>query len=84
VNFPRHNITMYLIHNEHKSYCEPLDKYSESWQFTWVNEEQKKLALEKDDVWTIQWYPDTPVGFYALAAHSLEILLKAACNESFR
>ena len=42
----------------------------------WVSDEEKRRAIEKNSMWEIHWYPDTPIGFYRLAASSLEALLK--------
>lgn len=43
----------------------------------WVSDWEKKLAAEKNSVWIVQWYPNTPIGFNALAASSLEAVLLA-------
>ena len=44
----------------------------------WVSEAEKQKAIDTDSVWTLQWYPDTPVGFYAVAASSLKAIVCAA------
>ena len=44
----------------------------------WVSIAEKQNAIEKDSVWTLQWYPDTPIGFYELAASSLDAVIRAA------
>lgn len=41
----------------------------------WVSEEEKTKAIETNRMWTLQWYPDTPVGFYSVSASSLAVLL---------
>lgn len=41
----------------------------------WASDEQKALAIAKNDVWALQWYPTSPVGFYFCAAHDLDVLL---------
>lgn len=43
----------------------------------WVNDEEEQRAKETNSIWTIQWYPDTPVGFCCYAASSLGALLAA-------
>lgn len=46
----------------------------------WVSEVEKKLASEMNKVWVIQWYPNTPVGFHAIAASTLEACIAAIGN----
>ena len=43
----------------------------------WVSPEEREKALRDNTVWSIQWYPDTPVGFCQLYASSLETLIAA-------
>lgn len=41
----------------------------------WVSDADKERALRENSVWTIQFYPRTPVGFYAFHAATLEGLM---------
>ena len=43
----------------------------------WWSEQDRYKALSKNSVWTIQWYPDTPVGFYVVRASSFEGAIRA-------
>lgn len=43
----------------------------------WVSEEERLKAIRENSVWTCQWYPNTPVGFYCLGASSLPALIAA-------
>jgi hypothetical protein len=43
----------------------------------WVSTDERRRAFETNSVWEIQWYPETPVGFYVLKASSLNALLAA-------
>ena len=45
--------------------------------FDWISPEERLKAIETDSVWTCQWYPQTPVGFNALAASTFEALMEA-------
>jgi hypothetical protein len=47
----------------------------------WVSDDEKRKAVETDSVWTLQWYPETPIGFYCLAASSLDAVVRAALGE---
>lgn len=41
----------------------------------WVSEEERQKALNENSVWTLQWYPETPVGFNCIGASSLAALI---------
>jgi hypothetical protein len=41
----------------------------------WVSPEERVRAIENNSMWTLQWYPQTPVGFHKSAASSLGALL---------
>jgi hypothetical protein len=81
--FPEHKASLHLTHNQHKAYYETLESYLESFgeddhKHNWVSEEHKVKALDTQELWELQWYPDTPIGSYVLWAADLEIILKAA------
>lgn len=42
----------------------------------WVSPEERALGVKLNSVWTLHWYPDTPVGFYRLRASSLAALFE--------
>ncbi len=46
--------------------------------FDWENKEAEARAIAADEIWTLQWYPNTPVGFNSIAAPTLEELLAFA------
>ncbi len=83
--FPRHECGLFLTHNEHRDYYETLEQWldgsgSHIDEHTWVSDEQRRRALATNNIWVLQWYPDTPVGFCILAACDLDVLL-AKANE---
>lgn len=51
-------------------------------QFDWVSEEERQRAIAANSMWGIQWYPDTPVGFCAVAASSLAALIEYIIKEN--
>ena len=80
VKFPEHKASLSLEHNDHKSSYETVEEYV-AWlnaEDSFVNEEQKQKAYKTQDLWVLQWYPDTPVGFCLLMAADLDVLLEAA------
>lgn len=40
----------------------------------WASEEERLKALRENSVWTLQWYPNTPIGFNRIGASSLPAL----------
>lgn len=44
----------------------------------WVSPEERDFAIANESVWTLQWYPKTPVGFCILSAGRLGALMDAA------
>ena len=85
MKFPKHDASLHLQHNDHKSSYETVGEYLEQGHLTdfyeFKNDEQKKRAIETNELWTLQWYPNTPVGFNAVAAPTLEELLDFANEE---
>ena len=81
INWPKHEASLTLTHNEHKSYYRTVAESiaDEDYGYSdWVSDEQKHKAIATNDCWTLRWYPDTPVGFCILSAADLDALLEAA------
>lgn len=79
--FPPHKCGLYLTHNQHKDYHEPLERYLVDQGFdedSWATEYSKAAALAADELWDLQWYPNTPIGFYRIIGATLEEVLTAA------
>jgi len=76
MKFPEHKAGLHLMHNDHKSVYEPAEQWiADNEWCNWQSDEAKQRAIATDSIWTLQWYPETPVGFIALAAPTLEELL---------
>ena len=80
MKFPAHKAGLTLSHNDHKGSYYTIKEAIEHENFgmrdfDWVSEEQKQKAIDTDECWTLQWYPDTPVGFFVKSAADLEALL---------
>ena len=82
MNFPKHKCGLFLTHNEHKDYYQKAEDWIKEVDYDWADEESKMRAINTDEVWTLHWYPDTPIGFYSIAAPTLEELLEQANNVS--
>ena len=44
----------------------------------WVSPDEREKAIATNSVWTIQWYPDTPIGFNCVAASTFEAAARYA------
>tara|TARA_R110001583_G_scaffold34551_2_gene115900 strand:+ start:4189 stop:4455 length:267 start_codon:yes stop_codon:yes gene_type:complete len=81
--FPAHKAGLSLEHNQHKTlYEKPEDWIADNEWCDWESEEAKQQAIDTGEIWTLQWYPETPVGFCAVAAPTLEELLRLASDDS--
>lgn len=80
MKLPKHDCSLELSHNEHKNYYETAQDWLDNnpGHYAWESEEDKQKAIGEDSIWTLQWYPQTPIGFYAIASSNLESLLKRA------
>jgi len=83
---PTHKCELTLTHNTHTSSYQTVAEWEVDYQqhfghlVQWVSEEQRAKAIATNEVWSIQWYPETPIGSYTLYACDLDVLLKAACE----
>lgn len=77
---PPHKCGLYLDHNAHLDVYETVQNYYESGDF--VSSDEWDKAVKNNNVWSLQWYPDTPVGCYRICASSLETLIAEASKES--
>lgn len=79
LKFPQHKASLSLVHNDHRNLYMRLDEWiAENDWCDWADEESKQRAIGMDECWTLQWYPETPVGFCAVAAPTLEECLALA------
>mgnify|MGYP001611763222 CR=1 FL=1 len=80
MKFPEHKAGLYLNHNEHLTSYSTVegfirDEYYDAKDF--ISQDQMKKAIETNQCWCLQWYPDTPVGLCRLLAADLDQLLDA-------
>lgn len=86
MKFPEHKGALELEHNQHKNGYQTVAKwwaYLESWEGgiaipEWESQESKRRSMETNEIWTLHWYPETPIGFNYVAAPTLEELLNFA------
>ena len=78
MKLPDHKCALFLTHNEHRSYYEPAEKFIEEQTLCFKDDDAKARAIATDEIWVLQWYPDTPIGSYTVAAPTLEEVLALA------
>lgn len=65
----------HLSYNEHKEiYESPVKYYKETLGYD--DEDLENVDLTKEDIYKLQWYKNTPVGFISFFANSIEDLEK--------
>lgn len=74
MRLPKHKCALIITHNEH------LNEYRsiEEWGGAWISEEEKARAIATGEAWSIQWYPETPIGFCRVDGASLEAVIAEA------
>lgn len=82
IKWPRHLAGMTIAHNEHKTSYMPVEQWADVNSLSWVNMEERAKAIAEDSIWTIHWYPDTPIGFYSVSASTFEAVLSFAISET--
>lgn len=80
---PYHKCALYLSHNEHLGDYYTAAEWIADWEGrecppNWRDESQKARAIETNEVWTLHWYPDTPIGSWHICAPTLPELLEYA------
>lgn len=76
---PAHKASLSLTHNAHRNCYETLAAHLEHADDApeyWVSPEQRELALQRDEIWELRWYPDTPVVFCTMRAADLGALME--------
>lgn len=80
---PKHKCSLELTHNSHKDVYQTAEEWIKEHNMRgdplgWESEKHKQRAIDTNEIWTLQWYPETRIGFYRVSAPTLEELLKFA------
>lgn len=78
IKFPPHKGGLYIEHNPHLGSYMTIEKYFEDGWPNFKSESVKQKCLEQGSIWVVQWYPDTPIGSYQVAAPTFEEALQFA------
>jgi hypothetical protein len=79
--FPAHKCGLHLTHNDYKDNYETINQvFAEDSQgyYSDMTPEDKAECIRTDSLWTLHWYPDTPVGFFVVHGPTLERVLELA------
>ena len=71
-----------LMHNQHHVYYESVDDYIRDSLScaSFKDDDSKQRCINTDEVWELQWYPNSSIGFCSIAAPTLFELLQFAIN----
>jgi hypothetical protein len=78
---PRHIAGLYIEHNRHRGYYETTAAAVERGTYDpqdFRDRDAIAACIAADSVWSVQWYPDTPVGSYTVCAATLADALTLA------
>ena len=72
---PRHKCSLTIEHNQHLDYYQGITEY-----LTEARAEPEEIAdcVAAGEVWTVHWYPDTPIGSYIVHAGTLAGAIRRA------
>lgn len=74
--------SLHVSFNSHaSSYLSPEDAADEDLFYpgeSWVSPDEKAKAIASNSFWSVQWYPDTPIGSYQVVASSLQAAIEGA------
>lgn len=76
MKFPEHKCGFYLSHNAHRDVYSTVEDYYDNYDF--ISSEDRQKCIDTDDCWELQWYPDTPIGFFRVMGSSLELVMAEA------
>ena len=74
MKFPKHDASLRLDHNEHKSHYDEITQFivDRDLMDDFESPADMQQAIDEDSIWVLQWYPKTPIGFCRIAAARLE------------
>lgn len=83
---PPHRCELSLRHNAHLSSYETVAETFENQPEYYSDDSfppgEKQRCIDANEMWTLHWYPDTPVGFHVIHAATLEALNQAVATRS--
>ena len=81
---PPHEGAAHISHNSHRSIYQTVEQYEADGHINfedWVSPESREYAVAHNELWELQWYPDTPIGFCTFIAGRWEDILQRLVQE---
>jgi len=84
---PPHKAGLSIHHNEHLTYYETAKAYTDDIArniggMDWASDEERAQAYEKNELWEVHWYPNTPVGSCSVYGATLEGVLRRVMEDA--
>jgi len=76
INKPNFTQIALTWNEDHSPMYEVADGYYEFDSSVWVSQDEYLKAMLENSVWTLHWYPDTPIGSCKIMASSLEAIFE--------
>lgn len=78
--WPRHACGLSLEHNPNRDYYEKVINHIENMEsvgnaYSWPSPAERERSIAINEIWILQWYPDTPRSSYCCAAASFDVLM---------
>tara|TARA_R110000782_G_scaffold265813_1_gene359806 strand:- start:58 stop:321 length:264 start_codon:yes stop_codon:yes gene_type:complete len=67
--------------NKHRDFYETIEEYIEPDDIADISADVWAKMIELDTCVRLQFYPDTPIGFYTIHHYDVEIAINIALNE---
>lgn len=84
---PDHKAELSLSHNPHRNFYQTVEEYvkiSDVHDAEWVNAVEMTAAIAEDELWVLEWYPDTPVGSYRILGVSFYSIMSVLQDQKDR
>ena len=80
IEWPKHACELIVTHNGHTTYYQSVGDYIAEMRMDDedIAPDERKKCIDSGEIWELQWYPNTPVGFNRVAASTFEKALEAA------
>ena len=77
MKFPKYSVALYIEHNDHKTVYTTVTDWLEGMECPpeFKSPESRQRCIDTDSLWVMQWYPNTAIGSYSIAAPTLDELL---------
>jgi hypothetical protein len=78
---PTRKVSLTITHNDHLCCYETVAESMgrKDWKAEgFLSPEDRQAAIDTNELWEIQWYPETPVGFCTARGSTLVMAIKAA------